>query len=273
MVITDKFVFIHEPKTGGTFVRKALDDLHRINSDSTLIARTFKRFTGKHKNKLVNKNQIYQESLPYHGTCHDIPESERGKPILSIARNPFDLYVCFYYFGWWKTHPEDSFDNFELVKEQYPHFPELSFEEFLIMANTSFDDFKLIGHQNIPLENRLGWYSTRFIRYYFKNPGIIYPLINDSYIEAKKYREDMFDVHFMRTHRLNQDLYDFLVAMGYSKSRLAFILNLEKIRPEEEAKKRPDYNWEKYYTQELKNFILRKDKLLFSLFPDFEYAI
>jgi len=263
MVITDKFVFVHEPKTGGTFVRKALYDLHHRSRPRGILSLIL--------NRTPKGTRSYHELSNYHGTCHDIPKSESHKPILSIVRNPFDLYVSFFYFGWWRTHPEDSYDDIELVKRQFESFPHLSFEDFLILANTRFDDFQLIGHNNMPHDERPGWYTTRFVRYYFRNPETVYPLINDEYIASKRYRNDMFNVHFMRTHNLNEDLYRYLLSMDFSSSEVKFVLDMERLRPEEEEIRRPDYDWTKYYTPKLNEYVLKKEKLLFSIFSDLSF--
>ncbi|WP_161795859.1 hypothetical protein [Synechococcus sp. GFB01] len=72
MLITEHFVFIHYPKTGGTFVTRALE---RLYGES-----------------LININK--------HGTCRDVPAEHAGKPLLSTHRHPLSRLLSHYEFRW-----------------------------------------------------------------------------------------------------------------------------------------------------------------------------
>lgn len=69
MIVTDDLVYVHMPKTGGTFVTHALSQVHKL-----------------HPRKYGGLTALQ----PKHGTCHDIPADHRHKTILSTIRNPFD---------------------------------------------------------------------------------------------------------------------------------------------------------------------------------------
>ena len=78
----------------------------------------------------------------------------------------------------------------------------------------------------------------------------------------------MYDVCFIRTANLNQELYDFLLSMGYAESDVNFILRHKKI-----PRDRGNYHnlkWETYYTPELKQLVRQKDWLFFRMFPEFD---
>ena len=79
----------------------------------------------------------------------------------------------------------------------------------------------------------------------------------------------MFNVDFIKTDRLNQELYGFLLSIGYRAEDLRFLPALGKILPMGRGR-RKDQHWEKYYAPSLKEFIREKDWALFEMFPDFD---
>jgi hypothetical protein len=72
MILTNDFVFIHLPKTGGTFVR-----------------RTLERFA---------PSSWETQYFEGHPTVEDIPASHRGLPVIGMIRNPWSFYVSWYSF-------------------------------------------------------------------------------------------------------------------------------------------------------------------------------
>jgi hypothetical protein len=83
MILSDKFVFIHLPKTGGSFVRELLTHYAPAAWHVTL-----------HDN---------------HPTIRDIPATHSDLPIFGLVRNPFDWYVSWYHYL--KQHRSDPFFN------------------------------------------------------------------------------------------------------------------------------------------------------------------
>jgi hypothetical protein len=79
----------------------------------------------------------------------------------------------------------------------------------------------------------------------------------------------MYPVHFLRTHRLNEDLHAFLLALGYPADAIRFIQEEGKILPPGGTRKTTD-QWEQHYTPELKAVVRQKERLMFRLFPEFE---
>lgn len=82
MILSRYFVFIHLPKTGGTFVRKILG-AHAPGEWETL---EVVALGGPPRND------------PNHPTVRDIPTPYRGRPIFGFVRNPWDWYVSWYEF-------------------------------------------------------------------------------------------------------------------------------------------------------------------------------
>lgn len=249
MILTPDFVFVHFTKTGGTFVTKMLARLYGDRCEDV-------------------------RSPDEHATCSEVPAEHRGKPLLSTARNPYDRYVSQYRYGWWKVVPED-YCGADAMREMFPHWPDISFEEFLELANARFVSCHRRapnGYVNdrFPPERRLGWHTESFVRFYFRDPRQVFARLDEDAIESGSYLHDMYDVHFLRTDHLRQGLHDYLLGLGHRPEDLAFILSSQKVVPQD-AYKRPDNDpWQSYYTPALRDFVRTRERLIFRLFPEFE---
>ncbi len=82
MILSKYFVFIHLPKTGGTFIKKILID---YAPDEWKV-----RKPGARERKYCTD--------PNHPTIRDIPAEYIGLPIFGFIRNPWDWYVSWYEF-------------------------------------------------------------------------------------------------------------------------------------------------------------------------------
>ncbi|HEX6688961.1 MAG TPA: hypothetical protein VF085_09895 [Solirubrobacterales bacterium] len=71
MLIHDRFVFLHVPKTGGRFVRQALAQ------------------------ELPDCREVDEHKFRHKGWSK-IPSEATGKPVLTFIRNPWDWYVSWY---------------------------------------------------------------------------------------------------------------------------------------------------------------------------------
>jgi hypothetical protein len=263
MIFTDKFVYVHEPKTGGTFVTTMLFSLYNLKWTSLTHLRNiiFKEVRAK------NKYGYLIHSDNKHGGCQEIPLLQQGKKILATIRNPYDMYVSQYEFGWWKRK---EFMKYYLAvpgfKKNYPHFPEISFAEYVQLSNEAFG----IYSNNGPATADIGLRTREFVNFYCKNPSeVLTRISNDRACTLQEYTSDLYDIHFLRTDQLNQGLYHFLLQMGYEHQDIAFILDHGKVLPLGKGRS-VEQKWEKYYTPELKTFVRQKEHVLFSLFPEFD---
>ncbi len=252
MLICDQFILVHFPKTGGTFVTKVLQEL--FEQDGRLYERLI----------LNDKNPYTDEVYGQHGGCNEIPDKWRNNRfILSIIRNPFELYVSQYEFKWWrKKSPEQS----ALIKAQFPNYPDLSFKEYLQMKDRILKKIKF-GHTDY--NDQLGDNSLMFLRFYFKNPYALMNQIDKNYITEKRYRRDMYPLFFLHTEQLNRGLYQFLLSQRFEEQRIRHILDMGKINPVEGGRS-ANQNWQKYYTAETRQWVREKERLLFDIFPEYD---
>lgn len=263
MVITDKFVYVHKPKTGGTFVTDALLKLYdghwNFFVHARLAALKYVRFRNPIGTLILTADK--------HGGCRHIPKAHRHKTILSTVRNPFDYYVSQYEFGWWKRKEwhryYKTFDGFEKYAGAFPNLSFVQFMELMTMV------FNPPPHQDFYNPLALGRNTVEFVNDFFYDTKTVLPKLTDAYISAGSFRQDMFPVTFLFTHGLNRQLYTFLLNQGYSEDRIAFILNKKKVLPQGKGRSEKQ-RWEDYYTPELKALVRQKDRLLFEAFPEFD---
>lgn len=250
MVITPDFVFIHMPKTGGTFIAEML--------------------------RLVYGPRAV-ESGRKHATCDEIPAADRGKPILSVIRSPFERYVSQYHYGWWKTNPQEYCDP-ALVRERYPEYPQVEFEDFVVLANRYFVNVHrgvANGYESpeLPPDLAPGWHSEQFIRFFCRDPHRAFASITERDLQRGHLEAYEYPVHFLRTETLNQDIADYLQGCGVDAEFLWVIREHERVMPEQahEARARPHAR--DYFDRRLRDFVQHKEMFLFNRFPQYRMEL
>lgn len=86
MLVHERFVYLHLPKTGGTFIADALE--RELSSDAAV-----REIPGKHTG------------------WDGIPDDAAGRPVLVYVRNPWDWYVSWYHFKLTMPRTRDQFFN------------------------------------------------------------------------------------------------------------------------------------------------------------------
>lgn len=273
MLITDRFVYVHMPKTGGTFVTEALTKLHRPRTRSVFLRRAIRALGIRTGARRPSRYGPLENVQPKHGTCHDVPALHRDKPILSNVRSPYDWYVSQYEFAWWKrtsayhaeTRPTPVGFAIEQVlpdfQSAHPEFPEVSFEGFLELCQCA--------SRTYGADTTLGLYTHGFLRYFFRDAEGASRRLDSEYVRSGTCANDMFTVAFLRTHVLNEDLHAFLLSTGYRPKDVAFVRHLERILPMGLGR-RDDQAWEGYYTPALKALVREREWVLFEMFPEFD---
>jgi hypothetical protein len=131
----------------------------------------------------------------------------------------------------------------------------------------------------------IGFQSERFIRFYFRVPWLlrgtkhdiasVVRKVDSEYVKSRGYLTDMYDVRFLRTERLNEELRGCLVDMGYDAADVEFLSTLRHVVPVGGAEigfteRATSHDWAAFYTPDLQEIVREKDDLLFSLFPEFD---
>lgn len=257
MVITNDFVFLHYPKTGGTFCETHIKRLYQQNNRKRLA-------------NLIRRRPVrWYRSFRQHSGVHAVPRYALRLPKVSSIRNPYDRWVSHYEFKIYANYPE-VVPNLEKIEKEYPHFPDVTFTEFVKLVNKYYN--KVQNQVGKTEEEKIGFYSAQFIGMFCPQPREILALPRAE-ITADLVRNKLApNITFLMTHNLNQELYDYLAQFNHDTAELEDILQSPKILPEKEGvAPRPKKSaWRTYYTEEAVQIINDKEALLFDLFPQFE---
>jgi hypothetical protein len=271
MLLTDTFTFVHMPKTGGTFVTAVLKALHApLPSRRKLLWKIARRMGVRHGRygELIDME-------PKHGACHDIPQRQAGKPILSCVRGPYEWYVSQYEFAWWKrTFQYDpngpSTPAGWAIERALPgfaashtHFPNISFQEFMELCHAAADLY------NERAGTDFGLYTHGFVRYFYRNPEDVLGKLTAPYIASGDHLTDRFPVTLLHTEHLKAELQSALKSLGYREDDLTFIGSLGKILPKGIGRS-DDQRWQMYYTPEVEADVRARDDALFRMFPEYD---
>jgi hypothetical protein len=255
LFITADFVYVHVPKTGGTFVSTALqrwcDSTGRDYIDTA--APTGRATMG---------------ARDQHGAVCDLPRRHRNKPVLFCVRNPFEYYVSLYDFGWWHSRPEDEFDV-ERISQRFPSYPHLTFSEFVHAIN----DWHLWPKSDRQLgrfveEHGIGLLTWKLITLLSLEPASVFADFA-AFLERPFASRCFPELHALRTHCLSGDLIGFISGLGVASEETAFINNLGRIYPAEGGR-RPDSHWRPYYDSALVGLVRRAERAVFARWHEFD---
>ncbi len=243
MFITDRFVFLHLPKTGGTFVSTVLRDLMSRTGNSFL-------------------------EIEKHGGRRDIPAQYRDLPVFGCVRNPFDLKVSRYCYGWWKKNLDE--EEMARGRASFAHFPDLDFVEFIDWSDTCCPWVAEAVERNRSV-GTLGRESIRFVFHYHLEPNAFFGAWTESTLTTISRAEVLPGLTLLDTENLNKELETFLLGCQYDEAVVGELCRRGRIVPPGGQRTKED-SWQKYFTPEVRERFRKKERLLFKLFPEFDSA-
>ena len=301
MIITKKFIFVHFPKTGGSFVRTVLYRLcfppHGISFSRRPACFFLRvcvglchrfRFPGTGERFVIASEVALPAGKKFplvvcwwagctaclrvlnfrwmHGSFHQLPDRfllHKGiqKPVLLTVRNPFAQYVSMYFFN--TARNESSLGNVGATKNSH------TFREYLLMANQL--KYKDRHEQYFPsLERRhdIGFLSMQLIFFAAPRPREIMEMSADEFIaffKGGRYRDWFRRLRVLHAEDMNRELYQFLLEMGYSEERIRFIPEQGPVNASPPAGK----NWRDFYDDELLRWVYEKEWIYFEMFPEY----
>lgn len=262
MIITNSFIYIHFPKTGGTFTSDVLEKLHLMQKerrDNSLIRRLFYK---KPYFEDYQENSYFQavgNGFLNHGLNHNgvslIPDRFSRLPIFTVLRNPYDFYTSFY--------EADKWHKIELDGNQtklFPNFPKLSFSQFIDFLNVYHTNYLLKRITQKEITREIGLYTLIFLFLYSDHP------LNEINKFMEKGEQYSFDYErnnkiknlvFLDYNQLNLELVNTLSTF-YDKKDLEFIEFEER---KNVSVRRRTEDWMSYYTAEIIDKISKRDRI------------
>ncbi|WP_048697524.1 hypothetical protein [Nostocoides australiense] len=253
MILTDDFVFLHPPKTGGTFVAAMLVRLYPGYGRQALGLLRRERPLGRPAREGGHK----------HGPRCAIPASHAHLPVLATVRSPFETYVSAYEFREWahgRKNPEFSRWDWDRVERDFPHFPDLSFADYIRV-------FAAVAYRtDTPDRPEIGWNTVRYANQFTIAPSPTVTSRTQDIVTALVERTQ--DVRFIHTENLNRDVYDALGRVGVPEARRRFILDAAKVLPTKGGRT-PEQTWRSYYDDSTFDAVRRMDAAMLERFPEY----
>jgi hypothetical protein len=226
MLVTDKFVFVHLPRTGGTFVSEVIR----------------KFFPSAHE-------------IGYHLPRELLPREYFHLPVLGTVRNPWEFYVSWY-------HHQQSSNRYTPLFCSLSENRKLDFVQTIRNAlNLGLNDDKLdFLIQALP-ENFS--YDERHIPNLTKD---VMRKIRGSSIGLYTFRFNLLfgqadDVFFCRVECLRSDLMAFFERIGVASDALrSYVRGMDKKNISEHL------HYSTYYTSDLAELVLIRDRPLIERF-------
>jgi hypothetical protein len=226
MIVTDKFIFAHLPRSGGTFV-----------SD---VIRKF--FPSAHE-------------IGHHLPRELLPREYSHLPVLGTIRNPWEFYVSLYHYVWRR-------DAASILVAWMSENGSLGFKDSITnLLNLGVNDERLdvlieMLPENVDYDRRNIPNITKDAMHRVRGTGLGYYTFRFKHIFG-----NADDVFFCRLETLTQDLVAFFEGIGAATDELRdYVLRSDKKNISEHL------HYSTYYTPELAELVLNRDRLLIDRF-------
>lgn len=207
MLISSDFIFIHIPKTGGTFVNETLLEYYKPK-------RFFRPSMFLKKHKILPYCIRYSSKVEYpnlsgytrgiHCGLRHIKQS--NKPKFHIKRPPEDFYKSLFYYKHYVKYPH--FSEAVLAKE-FDDFPNLKPHE-------TFKYYKMLAEKITGIENlKFGYLTFEIIEELSPTEEIrnqLVELLQHDKVDGavQLLRSSLSNMHILEMKNLNAELYQFL---------------------------------------------------------------
>lgn len=217
MLVTRTFVLLNNPKTGSSFCRTVLKEIHAERARRrSMVRRAMSRSDDSLVELLLpNIKVAHNQERDQHGTWSQIPEEYRDREVASVVRNPYDRFLSMYQFRWWEKHPPVPAD---VLMQELPHFPDLSLDDFVTLNELAVRH----GRMSDGGEVRLGNQSAQFIQMFFRNPSAVLERATRPDVEPAELAAELAPITFLRQENLNHDFASFLARHGYTDAEVDY---------------------------------------------------
>ena len=258
MIITEKFILLNLPRKESPTTRKAIIQLYgglqgqgaSAGWDGAFIQEVRPR----NRSGARQMATLAAHRLPY----HNLPPEHANKPALLVMRDPYIELLSQFRHGMWAKQPPLPVEQ---IQENFPRFPELSFDEFCQFQNTLYLQHLL---QGVELNTDIGPLTLQMLKLLAIDPDGLLARLSDDYIDTGSYLADLPPITLLRRENLNRELHDYLLDLDYPAERLAFILELEPELSQGAADQPAELD--KHFTPALKRQFRYRERALFKLF-------
>ena len=271
MLVNDDFILLNLPKTGSSFTRKVLKEVHeKIKWDIPYRLRKGSKKPILNELLLPNiRAEFAVLNKDQHGTYQQIPKEylNSDRKVISVFRDPVEAYISRYYFQSYKWVAKNNVEFSSLLTNKIPSFPEISFDEYLNQFTEIYleEGFKKMG---IPVNKNIGLLTFQFIHFFAKDPIAFFSTIQKQPLIEIELNQYFPNIHFLFNETLAEDIYNCLHEFGYADRHIRFIKNANK----ENVTKREKSNKELLTIENLKT-IQQKDELLYIFFPAYKLRV
>ena len=259
MIIGDRFVVLHPPKTGGSFLTEVIINIIGRSGDD--------RLTQHEK----------------HGAFGEIPEEHRAKQIVATVRNPFDYYASQYKFGYWINRDDDPTNHWDVEKMRcrFPSYPNLSFEQYI--DGTLESTYSNNNDRLAEIKNQLGLgpLTVTMLRYSVADPvEFLEPLLLKR--DTRMLKQQVGRIRFLHTESLNRETYQWFLELGVPPEVAEPVLSKPRVQPlntpdgvalPNGAGQPRDLHWLHYFTERSREAVIRREWLFFELFPEYAWLL
>ena len=261
MIICENFIVLNFPKTGSTFIREMLKKVYKNREKFGFIIELGYKlkiikipYTELLLPNFQSPNLQNRDRKGQHGAYCQIPKEFKNRKIITVCRNPYELFLTNYFVKWWHLYfPIEK----KLLIEKFPNFPELTINEFIELSKLSVEKKNKV---------ELGVLTVQFIRMYFKSPDEILKKITEEYITSNLYKNDIADnITFLTQENLNVEFVNFLLKNGFNNNETNFILNHDRIN------NTSINNREQYWTKEAIEYVEYSERFLFRILNDYGF--
>lgn len=153
----------------------------------------------------------------------------------------------------------------DTVKAVFKNFPDLSFAEYYHMSHLFSRKNRL---KDIIPHYEIGAISVQFIQFYKHCPDAYILSLDDNYFENHDLKEDFNHIRFIHQENLVEELSTVLKEFGFQTRDVDFLKEIPKINVTR-LKQKFNNRQVKWFSQELIQNVLERDRLIFHLFPEY----
>lgn len=260
MIICEDFIVLNFPRTGSTFVRVVIKKVLNNRNKNSFILKTAQllRIVKAPYIELFlpnyhSPNKLTRIGKGQHGAYCQIPAKYKNKAIVTVIRNPYDIFLSTYRMAWWQSfYPIKKEELYNL----FPDFPSLTIDEYVELLKLSVDN---------KTSTNIGIHTVQFIRMFFKDPERVLNNITEDYIESDLYKEDLADnIKFLTQENLNNDLANYLSIYNFTDEEISFVRKYERVNIS--IKKNGVVN--KIWSENSLQYVQESERFLFKIFND-----